>query len=105
MITEISLQNTVALFHVNINLRYGICGLLDVTKDLYFIPLFGRFPDRCAPRDLRRGFAVYRLLELWVRIPPGAWMAVSCECCVSSGIGHCFGSITRPEEFYRLWCV
>ena len=23
-----------------------------------------------------------RLLRLWVRIPPGAWMSVFCECCV-----------------------
>jgi hypothetical protein len=26
--------------------------------------------------------AVVRLLGLWVRIPPEAWMFVSCECCV-----------------------
>jgi len=23
-----------------------------------------------------------RLLRLWVRIPPGPWMFVCCECCV-----------------------
>jgi hypothetical protein len=38
------------------------------------------------------------LLGLWVRIPPGAWMSQSCECCVSSGKGLCVGLITRPEE-------
>jgi len=32
-------------------------------------------------------------------------MSVCCECCVLSGIGLCDGLITRPEEFYRLWCV
>jgi len=37
------------------------------------------------PRGLRRRSAAARLLRLWVRIPPGAWMFVSCECCVSSG--------------------
>jgi len=42
---------------------------------------------------------------LWVRIPPGAWMFVCCECCVLSGRGLCDGLITRPEESYRLWCV
>jgi len=30
---------------------------------------------------LRRS-AVARLLISWVRIPPGAWMFVCCECCV-----------------------
>jgi hypothetical protein len=30
--------------------------------------------------DLRREFAAARLLELRVRIPPGAWKCVSFEC-------------------------
>jgi len=34
------------------------------------------------PRSLRRRSAAARLLRLWVRIPPGAWMFVWCECCV-----------------------
>ena len=46
-----------------------------------------------------------RRLRLWVRIPPGSWMAVCCECCVLSGRGLCDELITRPEESYRLWCV
>jgi hypothetical protein len=54
---------------------------------------------------LRRGSAAACLLGLWVRIPPGAWMSVSCECCVLSGRGLCDGLITRPEESYRMWCV
>jgi len=32
-------------------------------------------------------------------------MSVCCECCVLSGRGLCDGSITRPEESYRLWRV
>ena len=40
-----------------------------------------------------------------VRIPPGAWMSVCCECCVLSGRGLCDELITRPEESHRLWCV
>ena len=32
-------------------------------------------------------------------------MSVCCECCVLSGSGLCDELITRPEEFYRLWCV
>jgi hypothetical protein len=31
-----------------------------------------------------------------VRIPPGAWMSVSCLC---------VGLITPPEGHYRVWCV
>jgi len=36
------------------------------------------------PRGLKRGSAAASLLRLWVRIPPGACMFVSCECCVLS---------------------
>jgi hypothetical protein len=57
------------------------------------------------PHCLRRGSAAVRLLGLWFRIPPGAWMFVSCECCVLSGRGSCDGPIPRPGEFYRVWCV
>jgi len=32
-------------------------------------------------------------------------MFVCCECCVLSGKDLCDEPITRPEEFYRLWCV
>ena len=34
------------------------------------------------PRSLRRRSAAARLLRSWVRIPPGAWISVCCECCV-----------------------
>jgi hypothetical protein len=57
------------------------------------------------PRGVRRGPAAARLLGLWFRIPPGAWMCVSFECCVLSGRGLCVGLVPRPEESYRLWCV
>ena len=39
-----------------------------------------------------------RLLGLRVRIPPGAWKFVSCDCCVLSGSGLCVETITRPDE-------
>ena len=45
------------------------------------------------------------LLRSWVRIPPGAWIFVCCECRVLSGRGLCNELITRPEESYRLCCV
>jgi len=54
------------------------------------------------PCGLRRGSAATRLLGLWVRIPPRAWMFVSCECCILSGRGLCVGLITRPQASYRL---
>ena len=57
------------------------------------------------PRGLRRKSLDARLLRLWVRIPPGAWMFVCCECCVLSGRGLCDGLIIRSEESYRLWGV
>jgi hypothetical protein len=46
-----------------------------------------------------------RLLRSWVRIPPGAWIFVCCECRVLSGRSLCNELITRPEESYQLWCV
>ena len=63
---------------------------------------FGRFQW---PRGLRRVSAAARLLVLRVRISPGAWKSVSCECCVLSGIGLCVGLISRPEESHQVWCV
>ena len=45
------------------------------------------------------------LLRSWVRIPPGAWIFVCCECRVLSSRGLCDELITRPEESYRLCCV
>ena len=45
------------------------------------------------------------LLRLWIRIPPGVWIYVCCECRVLSGRGLCDELLTRPEESYRLWCV
>ena len=67
----------------------------DIIRDLP-IPVAAR---------LRRGSLASRLLGLRVRIPPAAWMSVSCECCVLSVKGLCDGPITRPEESYRVWCV
>ena len=49
--------------------------------------------------------AAAHLLKSWVRIPPGAWIFVCCECRVLSGRGLCDELITRPEESYRRCCV
>jgi hypothetical protein len=40
-----------------------------------------------------------------VRIPPGAWMSLSCKCCVLSERVLCDRLITCPEESYRVRCV
>jgi hypothetical protein len=37
--------------------------------------------------------------------PAGAWMSISCECCVLLGRGLCIGLITRLGESYRVWRV
>jgi hypothetical protein len=66
------------------------------------IKLFGR--SQWA-RGLRRRSAAARLLRLWVRISPGAWIFVWYDCCVLSGRGLCDELITRREESYRLRCV
>ena len=57
------------------------------------------------PHGLRRRSSGARLLRSWVRIPPGSWKFVCCECRVLSGRGLCDELITRPEESYRLFCV
>jgi hypothetical protein len=70
--------------------------------NIYIINLYCRSQW---PRGLRRGYTAVRLLGLWVRITPEAWMSVFCECCVLSGRGLCDGLVPRPEESYRVWCV
>ena len=44
------------------------------------------------------------LLGLRVRISPGVWKSVPCECCVLSGTDLCV-ELTRLEESYRMWWV
>ena len=61
-----------------------------------------------ASNNLSQGYIyiyIYILLKSWVRIPPGAWIFVCCECRVLSGRGLCDELITRPEESYRLCSV
>ena len=49
-------------------------------------------------RGLRRGSAAARLLRSWVRIPPGPWMSVCCECCAVSGRELCDELIPRQRS-------
>jgi len=55
---------------------------------LYFLHISVSTP---VSRVLRRGSAASRLLELWDRIPPSAWLSVSYECGVLAGGGLCDG--------------
>jgi hypothetical protein len=57
------------------------------------------------PRGLRRGSAAARFLGLLFRIPPGAWVFVSSECCVLLCRRPWIGLITCPEESYLVLCV
>jgi hypothetical protein len=54
------------------------------------------------PCRLRCESAASVLLGMWVQIPSGAWMSLSCECCVLSSRGLCDGLVTRPGESYRV---
>ena len=64
--------------------------------------------DQCRRSRWQRGTAcgsaAARLLRMRVRIPPGACMSFSCECCLLSGTGLCDGTIPRPEDSYWV-CV
>jgi len=65
-----------------------------------FVPFNCTYCRSQWPRGLRRRSTAACLLGVWVRIPPGAWMSVCCECCVLSGRGLCDELITHPEESY-----
>jgi len=81
--------------------QYITGGLSCQEKTRFKTCIFMNCRSQC-PRGLRRRFSAARLLRLWVRIPPGVWMSVCCECCVLSGRGLCDGLIIRPEESYRI---
>jgi len=74
---------------------YPSSGVLESVKLIKPLPVAARS---------RRGSAAARLLGLWVRIPPLAWMSIS-TACLLSGIGLCDELIPRPEVSYRLLCV
>ena len=55
--------------------------------------------------SLSRGSATTHLVGLQVKILPGVWMFVSCECCVLSGRGLCIRLITPQESHWVCVCV
>ena len=71
----------------------------------YFSTLSHKRRRSQGPCGLRRRSTAARLLRLWVRIPPGAWMFVCWVCCVLSGWGLCDGLIARLEDSYIMWHV
>ena len=62
------------------------------------------YPSGLAVEDVGLRLHAY-LLRLQISILPGAWMSVSCECCVLSGRGLCDGMITCLEESYGVGYV
>ena len=63
------------------------------------------FGGRPIPVAVRSKTVAARLLELWVRIPPGGWMSLSCDYYLLSGKGLWIGLRTHPEESYGVKCV
>jgi hypothetical protein len=102
--------DTLTTFHAPIVLKSGSLRLLETSGLVQAsIGIANLFISRSSlsqwPCSLRCSFVATRLLRLWVRIPPGAWMSVCCDYCVLSGRGLCDELITSPEESYRLLCV
>ena len=94
------IYQTAVLF---LSVHFHIFYLKPVFKEKLQRMSLGQLTTRPVPVAARSSAA--RLLRLWVRIPPGAWMFVCCECCLLSGRRLCDGLITRPEESYLLWRV
>jgi hypothetical protein len=71
------------------------------------VHLNGYICSTAANRSWKRSVrlsAPARLLEWWFRTTSEAWMSLSCECCVLSGIDPSDWLIPRPGETYRV-CV
>jgi hypothetical protein len=83
----------------------GLTYIVHILHIMYYIFIYCVIIRSVWARGIRLRFEAARLLRLWFRIPPRAWMFVCCECCVLSGTGLCEGLITLPEESYRAWCV
>jgi hypothetical protein len=82
-----------------------LCNKHYVRQSSYIISWVFRFSGRSqCLRGLRCGSVAACLLGLRVRMPLGAWMSLSFECCLLSSRALCVGLITRPES-YRVWRV
>jgi hypothetical protein len=76
-------------------------GAVKLSPELYFVSA------KCqnGRSQWPHGCTAARLLKLWVRIPPGTWMPISCECYVLKGRDLCDGPITRPELLSNVRCT
>jgi hypothetical protein len=84
--------------------RYEIVPRVGHVRSVVKEVVIGRSPIAVAARS--KAWVCGRSLTRIVGSnPPGAWMSVSCECCVLSGRGLYVGPISGPEESYRVWCV
>jgi hypothetical protein len=84
------------LAHYTFSRDFRLLSCISRTHALVSRSQWQRGPSRCS--------AAARVLGLWVWIPPGAWLSISCGCFVSSGWCLCVGLITRLEKSYRVWC-
>jgi hypothetical protein len=55
------------------------------------------------PLDLSRRPVTTLLLGLRIRIPPGAWLSASCECCVSGRRANISSRGVLPSVYYWVW--
>jgi len=76
---------------------------LEIHKDFLSVDLYVHI-NKKMPIPVAVRSKAARLLRLR-GLDPAVAMDVCPECCVFSGRGLCDGLITRPEEFYRVWCV
>jgi len=100
--TKSLIPHTVTKFSVETAFLGRFCGRRGIGHTCDFMCICVQSADSGGVAALRRASTAARLLGLRVRIPPVAWMSVSCECCVLSGRGLCDELITRPEESYRV---
>ena len=110
--TDVSerLGASISRYTLTLFLRFSYWGMIkSVARGEFLLLYFYSVVHLCCqsqwPRGLRRRSAAARLLRSWVRIPPGAWMFVYCQCRVLSDRGLCDELITLPAESYRLCCV
>jgi len=108
-ITQVSPQVYGVLLHSRlINLTLAIAYSRPML--VFFTNYQNVFGQECRSqwsRGLRRRSAAASLLELWVRMPPGAWTFVCCECFVLSEVSAKSWSLVQrcPTDCSASLCV
>jgi len=83
--------------------KYCVCNfiLYFLLLSIYFYLIWLQWPP-----GLRHRSTAVRLLGLWVRIPPGAWMSVCVECCqVEVSVTGCSLIQRSPTDCDASLCV